>query len=947
MRLWILLIATVLLAQDPATTEFTRTRFEVIVPLLRQARYAEAEQLTRDLLRKAEAALPGDSLEIGRILHLLADIRTRQGVREDTEVLAFLERSRRIKAAALGADHDEAVDTELLYSFALHSVGRKAESKAIHERVLAIYERDPSKVSSSAAMALNQVAVRMWEDGEAGRARPYVERALAIAERLGGAESLVVAQILTTVGYVLRDSGDPVQAKAALQRCLRIREKELGENDRLTIAAYNNLAAAHTVLSERAEARRLFEKANTSRRKLLGPDHPDNAIGTHNLGGLLIDMGDFAGARQQLDDALALRLRTLGEMNWMTGTTYVRLALADYGLARYESALANANKAVDILRRTQGSGHPNYFHALGTRAAVLARLGRAEQAFNDALASARANTDHIRLSAQTQAERTVLAQGLSEYIQAQDNATNLMLRNPDLGPSARREVWDLWIRSRAMVLDEISLRQRLVAQTQDPLLRLLHEQLQSTRRRLSRLVLSAGTAEQIQETLERKEKLERELGERSTLLRRDLARGKLGFADVAANLPARSALVSFVRYREDRGGFLNEGVPVLLAFILRAGEEEPAVVRLGEEEPVAALVREWRAQIALAAADPLRAGKRAEALSRVAGTKLRQRIWDPLTAHLRGAEQVLLVPDGATHLINFAALPVGTDRYLVEAGPLLHLLAAERDVTPSSEGRVRENRTLLAMANPAFSGAPGQSPTSATLPGATLRSATPACADLRQMRFGPLPQTAVEVAEISRLWQTKPVVLSGAAASEAAFRAEAPGKRVLHVATHGFFLGEQCGGAQRLVGEAATQSPLVLSGLALAGANRRQAQDAEDGLLTAEEVAGLPLDGVEWVVLSGCDTGLGQIRAQEGVFGLRRAFQTAGAGTVIMSLWPVEDRAAREWMRGLYTARLTKRLSTAESLREASRAMLAARRAAGQSTHPFFWAAFVGAGDWR
>ncbi|MBY0374246.1 MAG: CHAT domain-containing protein, partial [Bryobacteraceae bacterium] len=102
-----------------------------------------------------------------------------------------------------------------------------------------------------------------------------------------------------------------------------------------------------------------------------------------------------------------------------------------------------------------------------------------------------------------------------------------------------------------------------------------------------------------------------------------------------------------------------------------------------------------------------------------------------------------------------------------------------------------------------------------------------------------------------------------------------------------------------------------------------------------------------WVVLSGCDTGLGQIRAQEGVFGLRRAFQTAGAGTVIMSLWPVEDFAARDWMKRLYAARLTKGLSTAESLRDASRAMLAARRAAGQSTHPFFWAAFVGAGDWR
>ena len=142
---------------------------------------------------------------------------------------------------------------------------------------------------------------------------------------------------------------------------------------------------------------------------------------------------------------------------------------------------------------------------------------------------------------------------------------------------------------------------------------------------------------------------------------------------------------------------------------------------------------------------------------------------------------------------------------------------------------------------------------------------------------------------------------------------------------------------------------MVLSGLALAGANRRAAAepDEEDGILTAEEIAALDLSSVEWAVLSACDTGVGEIRASEGVFGLRRAFQVAGAGTVIMSLWAVDDKATSDWMGALYESRLVKGLDTAEAVRKATLTVLEQQRQKGWSTHPFYWGAFVAVGDWR
>ena len=109
----------------------------------------------------------------------------------------------------------------------------------------------------------------------------------------------------------------------------------------------------------------------------------------------------------------------------------------------------------------------------------------------------------------------------------------------------------------------------------------------------------------------------------------------------------------------------------------------------------------------------------------------------------------------------------------------------------------------------------------------------------------------------------------------------------------------------------------------------------------------MDLRGVEWMVLSGCDTGVGRIRSGEGVLGMRRAFQVAGAGAIVMSLWPVDDVATRQWMQALYRARYRDRSSSTDAVRSANAAILQDRRAHRQSVHPFYWAGFVVSGTWH
>jgi CHAT domain-containing protein len=175
---------------------------------------------------------------------------------------------------------------------------------------------------------------------------------------------------------------------------------------------------------------------------------------------------------------------------------------------------------------------------------------------------------------------------------------------------------------------------------------------------------------------------------------------------------------------------------------------------------------------------------------------------------------------------------------------------------------------------------------------------------------------------------------------------------VIHLATHGFYLEGACddGSETALPGDTLMyrENPLLRSGLLLAGANLHGAQAdslaVDDGILTADEVSGLDLGGARLVVLSACETGLGDVKRGEGVYGLRRAFLMAGARTVISSLWPVPDQQTAEIMATLYTQGDQ---PLAARLREAQLAQLKAIRESNGINHPFTWGAFVAIGDWR
>ena len=399
------------------------------------------------------------------------------------------------------------------------------------------------------------------------------------------------------------------------------------------------------------------------------------------------------------------------------------------------------------------------------------------------------------------------------------------------------------------------------------------------------------------------------------LQRGERARAPARLDDVLAGLPAGAALVSYVRCEAEPAPLARPACYV--AFAARAGGDVEARM-LGGAAALDMLVARWRGAL-------LARGPGAEARARADGERLRRAVWDPVRSP-DAASRVFVVFDGALLGVTPYAWPARAGGWLVERGAVVEPLTAERELSRRSP-RAAGSGLLLAIGGVRHAVRPG--------------AIAPA----------PLPESAREVDSLAALWRALPAVsavrraeiLRGEGATCAALRARAPAAQVLHVATHGVFADDARAIAREpQPGRVSLRAVLARSGLLLAAAPGESGDAA--GFLSASDAASLDLRGAHWVVLSGCETAAGRVLAREGAVGLERAFKLAGARVVIASLWPVEDRAAREWMTALYRARWSDGLSTGAAARAACREVLARRRRLGLSDAPATWAGFVTSG---
>ena len=857
--------------------------------------------------------------------------------------------------------------------------GQLQNARGSLERAVTILAQAYGEDSLQLGSPLNALGLTLLDLGEYLASAAAFDHAIAIQRQTGDADrNLYLATLLSNYGILCARLGNNADALAMFEESSRIAESVLGPDHPSVAYSTANRGVLLTEMGRYEEAYPLIAKGLNIRAQAYGPESLEVAHSLLHFAVYYQAVGDIASSEEYALRALRIKEELLpGTHIELAKIEELRSQLAN-DRGDFTAALQLARKVLSIHQAALG---PDVKEVANDRIWIAYLLAR-QQDFAAGLHEALRGEDIGRQNA-TLMFRGLAEQQALEYADTRadgiDLLTTIATEFPACCDVGVKAIFDRVIRARALVSDEMIRRRSLAWLAGDEDSRQLTAAFAETARKLAQLTLTGGEESAAPEHLADlaaaqadHRRAELALAAYSERFRSEKIYEQAGYDEVVAALPAHSALVAFIRYTPQNlssnphSRAIDEANEHYAVFIRKAGDDEPIALSLAEARTIDTAVEAVRNLVESEIFAAGRSSQRSEETFRYTAEPLRKLVWDPVAAHL-GSEirTVFVVPDGSLNFVNFVALPATGSGYLVESEPVFHYLSSERDIVLASPPPA--SATLLAIGAPDFD----EQDLFATL--ATNRSVrtggpdTPllgyrgsrsACESFVLAQFDPLPAASREVAELASIWQQlagdadgSTILLTGASASERAFKQAAAGKRVLHFATHGFFFDRNCV-AESYPGTAAlakTANPLLLAGLALAGANHRDAAgpDEEDGILTAEEIGTLDLRATEWSVLSACDTGIGETRDGEGVFGLRRAFRMAGAKTTVMSLWAVEDESAREWMTALYRHHFTKGASTLDSVRQASVDVLQRRRTEGLSTHPYYWAGFVAAGDWR
>lgn len=951
-----------------------------------QSNYKAAEDYYSRALEVLRKALGSEHMQTAVVAGNLGVIYKMRGDYERAE--RTIKEALKVLEERLGSEHpDVALHTSNL-AILLQDRGSYMEAERNYLKALAIYEKVEGS-EANVATTLSSLGTLYSDTGAYSKAEQSLERALAIREKLFGAESLPVATVLNNIAnmytncgdyvkaemnflksasicekvlgaehldlaYVLnnlaelyRKKGDYEKAEPLYLRSLEIRRKKLGESHPVVYTVLENLAFMYSDRGDLEKASEIFSRALEAKEAVFGKEHPDLASILTNIAYIHYLKGEYNEAFVLFQKAVAIREKASGQEH-KVAVSLNNLASSYNKMGDYRKAIEHYSRAIELFQHAVGSSHPTLATMHLNLSMALAGLGEIERAVEEYELSGEIQESNLRHNLRTGSENQKLKY-MRLYQFGHNYVHSLHLQMARSKRAAEVALTEL-LRYKGRALDAMTksiqlLRERATVEDRELLDRLL-----DANSRLSMLTL-AGVGKQspeayrdeVERMRQQVEELEAAVSLRSALFKAEMS--SITLQAVREALPKDAALVEFTSYspynlKTHKLEAMRMAVYVLSRDGVLGWQD------LGEELVIHSAVAEFRKTLMP------QSGGLLKSVQRVVKPKARaldELVMRPVRRLLDGRTRLLIAPDGVLNLIPFDALVDENGKYLIENYKISYLTSG-RDLLRLQTGTQSKMGGII-LADPEFGEGPGP------------RIGGTAYAPLSRLKGA-----ALEAAQINREMRTT-VYTGSQATKEQLLRVH--GSQVLHVATHGYFLADaarepELSASQSLVlqekdssvdMEVLRSNPLLRSWLFLAGANK-----SSDGTMTALEVAGLDLYGTRLVVLSACDTGLGDSRNGEGVYGLRRALVLAGSETQLISLWSVSDKATRRLMVDYYR-RLRDGEGRASALRSVQLSFLKSREQVqerrrrnltmvdanerpGNLSHPYYWAAFIQSGEW-
>ena len=898
-----------------------------------ETRYSDAEKNFERAVAIDEKALGFEHPDVATLLGNFAEVYIDEGKYAEAEPMLL--RALKIDQKTLGSE-TAGVAADLNNLAELYDAqARYADEAPLLKEALRIDRRVYGAAHPIVAKALNNLAEFYESQGKYRDAGPLFQQSLAMAEKMFGSDDPEVAVSLVNLGMMLAHQGSYDDAEGLLLRAVKIDQAKLG-TDSLSLAVdLNDLGEVLADQGKLADAQLLLKRSLQIREKVLDSNSHEIATVLNNIGSTYEDDGNFAEAEPLFRRALEIDEKALAPEQVILATDLNNLGQALQGQGRYEVAEPMLRRAIEIQEKGLGPGHP----ALAQSLINLAELYDAQSRPADAQPLLQRAFDNLfdqfqyNFTYMTEKDRLDFLNTVKD-----DFAVyfSFVYRYYQQLPELTGSMYNLVLWQKSFVAESIAvMRRQIEASGNQEALRHLGE-LTAKRTQLAALLNTAPADQniwrkQVSQLLADTDALEKKLVSESEAFAGKQKLKRANWKDVRDTLKQGEAAVEVVQFQLFDKAWKDERYYVALV-ITRNTKDVPRLVMLGtgaEIEGEALKSFEHSVQTR---------GLATEESTSLPGARAYDLIWKPLDMALEGHSRIYLAPDGMLNQIPLGIIPSPDGKLQMERYDL-RTVNTTRDLLQTSHSS--QSRVALLVGDPDFA----------------LGSRVVAQRQQLQKQeeavatsLPRLPGTSAEVDAVAQIMDQAGWAVKKYERAEArkGIVTQVVNPRVVHLATHGFFrsdepIGKNTSANRKPFG--LVEDPMLRSGLYFAGADRSLVgavpANEDNGVLTALEASNLNLEDTELVVLSACDTGRGEVQNGEGVFGLRRAFQEAGAQAVVLSLWSVPDKETLTLMRSFYQKWLAGE-EKHQALKEAQLEIRAAvMQAHGGQDLPYYWGAFV------